>query len=139
MGLQNMTKDILTTIICIVSILNRRILSSISDDIYSYEAVNLNHFLIGSSESEVFRMFSKEYDGHRKSFKAAQTNFQQIWRRFQKKYIPMHLARNKSFKDQKTQFQEDDLVWILDPQTVFTDKFPLGRIIKHDMQKLKQN
>ena len=114
-----MTKDILTTIICIVSILNRRILSSISDDIYSYEAVNLNHFLIGSSESEVFRMFSKKYDGHRKRFKVAQTNFKQIWRRFQKKYIPMHLAKNKSFKDQKTQFQEDDLVWILDPQTKY--------------------
>ena len=46
----------------------------------------------------------------------------------------------------KTQFQEDDLVWIVDPQ-VIKDKFHLGRILKshytkiisHDLQIFKQN
>ena len=62
-----------------------------------------------SSGSEIFRIYSKNVESHRENFKKAQQNASQIWRRFQKEYIPMHLARNKDFKDQKTQFQEGEL------------------------------
>ena len=41
----------------------------------------------------------------------------------------MHLAINKWFKDQITQFQEGDLVKIVDHQ-VITDKFHLGWNLK---------
>ena len=105
-----MTEDILTTFVCIVeNILKRRLLTSVLDDIDSYEAITSNYFLIGSSGSEMFRTYSKNFKSNQKNFKAAQQNAIQIWRRFQKEYIPMHLARNRGLTDQKTQFQEGEL------------------------------
>ena len=67
MGKQKITEDVLTTTVCIVEgIVNQRHLTSVSDDIDSYVAITPKHFLIESSESEMFRMYSKKYERHRK-------------------------------------------------------------------------
>ena len=123
MGTQNLTEDILTTTVCIVEDnLNQRPLISVSNDKDSYKAITSNHFLIGSSGLEKIRIYSKESEDHRLIFIATQKISNQIWRIYQKKYTSMHLAINKWLKNQKTQFQHVDLVWIVHPQ-VFTDNF----------------
>ena len=112
---KNKNEDILRTTICIAEgILKKRPFTPVSDDIESYEAITSNHFLIGSSLSEKFRIYSKEYKDHHRNLKAAQTNASQIWQRFQKEYIPMHLIRTKWFKESKNELNEGDFVWIVD-------------------------
>ena len=130
LGTQNLNEDILRTIICSVEkILNHRPLAPDSDDIEIYEVITQNHFLIGSSGSEMFRIYSKEYECRHRNLKAAQSNANRIWHIFQKEYIPMHLARTEWFKKSKNEPNEGDLVWIVEQQ-IFTDKFHLRRTEK---------
>ena len=88
---QNINEDILrTTIFIVEGILNRRRLTPHSDDNEKFETIIPNHYLIGSSGSEMFRNYSKGYKSHHRNLKLAQLNANQIWQKIQTVYTPMH-------------------------------------------------
>ena len=130
MGTQNMTEDILTKTVCILEgALNQRHLTSLSDEVDDYEAITPSHFLIGSSESEMFRIYWNVYEGHGQNFKANQMNANRIGKNFRKENIPMRLSRKKTVQGSENTVPRTYFLWLLYPH-LFRDKNHLGSILK---------
>ena len=109
------TDDALYTIMTEVeSTVNSQPLTNVSDNIDDYEALMLNHFLLGRRSNNTPVINNKEVDvtvqRKRKAVQAA-TNI--LWSRWTREYLPMLMER-KNWLSLNVNLKKGDLVLLFD-------------------------
>ena len=70
------------------SILNQRPLTLISDDVNDLKALTPSHFIIGSYENTVPRVFHKQEVDYRRKWRSVQAAADVFWNRRKIEYLP---------------------------------------------------
>ena len=123
------TDETLQTYLCEVeSILNKRPLTPISDDIHDFEAITPNHLLIGYQNDENSfanpTHYIKGLQNHCKTVQSCTSMFWNCWRNY---YLPTLTSRTKWTKSE-INLSKNDLV-IIKSKDVPRSHWPLGRIL----------
>ena len=124
------TDDALYTIMTEVeSTVNSRPLPNVSDNIDDYEALTLNHFLLGQRSNNTPVLNNKEVDMTvQHKWKAVQAATNMFWSRWTREYLPM-LTERKKWSSLNVNLKKDDLVLLCD-KNLKRSYWSLGRIIE---------
>lgn len=115
LGNQCVSEDVLQTVLTEVEFMvNSRPLTYVSGDINDPEPLTPNHFLLGMPQAAVSPgVFSEREVMSRSKWRQSQALSEQLWRRWQKEYLPLLLTRKK-WNDEQRNFREGDLVLIVE-------------------------
>ena len=129
---QVLTQETLTTSLAIVeSTLNRRPLSTPSDDPQDLTVLTPNSFLIqrASSKPQMSNVEDREINSrkrHRQSLALALANM--FWHRWRREYLPGLIIRPK-WTSETRNLAENDVVLLVEANTP-RDRWPLGRVVQ---------
>ena len=97
LGVQCLSEDVLQTVLVEVEfMLNGRPLTYVSSDVNDTEPLTPNHFVLGYPEAVLppGRFTADETWGRRK-WRQSQALADQLWRRWQREYLPLLIGRKK--------------------------------------------
>ena len=108
---------------------NSRPLANVSDNIDDYEALTLNHFLLGQRSNNTPVLNNKEVDMTlQHKWKAVQAASNIFWSRWTREYLPM-LTERKKWSSLNVNLKKDDLILLCD-KNLKRSYWSLGRIIE---------
>ena len=122
---------VLSTIMRLVEqILNARSLTAVSDDAKDLRALTTNHFLLGQKNASAPVMPSSErYLELRKPFKKDLANFDMMWNRWTREYLPQSNQISKWSKEHIENLKEGKWEWLVD-NSVERCEYKFGRILE---------
>ena len=127
---QTLTDEILvTTLITIENLLNRRPLAYLSDDPVAPQVLTPNHFLVGRVNPHIQRDI---YDTHdltsKKRWRISQTLVNNFWNRWMREYLPLIQERKKCCEETMN-LNVGDMVIVMEPKSP-RGHLCLGKILK---------
>ena len=125
LGPRKLTDKTLNTTMCLIEgSLNARLLTPVSDNPDSLEALTPNHFLLGQLPS----LRPSENYSHSKRYARAQSYANAIWQRWLSEYDPTLNKRNKAHAPPEYSLKMGDMMWLVEP-TSPRGHHPLARIM----------